>query len=198
MEELKHKRQHRGAEGRSVGFGRGLEPVEGVRTFLGLIPESCVAGPAEAGLRGRAARCRRNGAAADSARLLPARPTGPAPRRPLRLRRARLVGGSATRRQTSQCAARASPRRPRPAGAAYLRGPRHSCGGYRGDPPKRKGAAVQRLSEMELAGLEPATSWVRFGLPDRSDSGDLQVFYRASGRARPNSHGQRLQAVHAS
>jgi hypothetical protein len=28
-------------------------------------------------------------------------------------------------------------------------------------PAKQKGAAVQRLSEMELAGLEPATSWVR-------------------------------------
>jgi hypothetical protein len=27
---------------------------------------------------------------------------------------------------------------------------------------------------MELAGLEPATSWVRFGRPNRSNSADLQ------------------------
>jgi hypothetical protein len=34
---------------------------------------------------------------------------------------------------------------------------------------------------MELAGLEPATSWVRFGRPKRSNARDLQGFSR--GRA---------------
>jgi hypothetical protein len=29
------------------------------------------------------------------------------------------------------------------------------------DPPNEKDPAVQGLPEMELAGLEPATSWVR-------------------------------------
>jgi hypothetical protein len=35
---------------------------------------------------------------------------------------------------------------------------------------------------MELAGLEPATSWVRFGRPDRSNSAALQGIWRPTAR----------------
>jgi hypothetical protein len=38
---------------------------------------------------------------------------------------------------------------------------------------------------MELAGLEPATSWVRFGRARRSNHGDLQVFWLSTREASP-------------
>jgi hypothetical protein len=40
-----------------------------------------------------------------------------------------------------------------------------------GDPARSKAGHVQDFLEMELAGLEPATSWVRFRLA----RGDLEV-----------------------
>ena len=38
---------------------------------------------------------------------------------------------------------------------------------------------------MELAGLEPAASWVRFGRPLRANSANLQGIERATVRHRP-------------
>jgi hypothetical protein len=38
---------------------------------------------------------------------------------------------------------------------------------------------------MELAGLEPAASWVRFGRPHCSNSADLQDIWLATARGRP-------------
>jgi hypothetical protein len=42
---------------------------------------------------------------------------------------------------------------------------------------------TQGFLEMELAGLEPATSWVRCGSSDLADVASLQVFYGGTGTA---------------
>ncbi len=51
---------------------------------------------------------------------------------------------------------------------------------------------------MELAGLEPATSWVRFRLPTRSNGAHLQALYRTPGHTGAESDGRGLQAIHGS
>ncbi len=48
---------------------------------------------------------------------------------------------------------------------------------------------------MELAGLEPATSWVRFRLPTRSTGAHLQALYRTPWHTGADSDGLGLQAI---